>query len=187
MNRTWKIGTTGAGAAASLLAGILSFGGDSDRGKAKTPSAEPMSVVRRDLVGVDRAGSNRRGADTDLRGEGGAAVARAQRMAAVSVPDSTASWATFTGAAVGATEVAADDRAALTVTIPRRVTVVLPQYEGGRPPEATPPTYTPGTAPSVGRSDRQLIVDFGESGTFTPPSADPGESGTFTPPEVIVE
>jgi hypothetical protein len=31
------------------------------------------------------------------------------------------------------------------------------------------------------------VIDFGESGSVTPPSYQPGEPGTFTPPGVIVE
>ena len=180
MNRTWKVGTTSVGAAASLLAGVLAFGGDSDPGEARASSAERASVVRRDLAGAHRADPDLR-VDEIVRRGGGAAVGEAREMV-TSLPEDTrsGSWTTATG-------VVADDGASLTLTIPRRVTIVLPQYEGGRPPGATPPTYTPGTAPSVDRSDRRLIVDLGESGTFTPPAADPGEPGTFTPPEVILE
>lgn len=74
-----------------------------------------------------------------------------------------------------------------TITIPHRITVVLPSYEGGRAPSATAPTYEPGTAPSVKRDGRKIVIDPGESGTWTAPGVDPGERGTFTPPQVIVE
>lgn len=75
----------------------------------------------------------------------------------------------------------------VTITIPHRVTVVMPSYEGGRAPSATAPTYEPGTAPSVERDGRKIVIDPGESGTWTAPEADPGERGTFTPPQVILE
>jgi hypothetical protein len=185
MNGTWKIGAAGAGAAASLLAGLLSLGGDHDAGGAFTRPAGKPSARHHDLVTVHRADSELRADRRRPGGGGDAAVTPGREVAAV--PSGGAASAVPVATGVGAMRAQAGDPGSLTLTIPHRVTIVLPRYEGGRPPEATPPSYTPGTAPSVGRRDRQVIVDLGEPGTFTPPSADPGESGTFTPPEIIVE
>lgn len=75
----------------------------------------------------------------------------------------------------------------VTVTIPREVTVTLPEYEGGRDPWVTPPAYRPGTHPSVEQDGRRVVIDPGESGTWTAPTVDPGEPGAVTPPRLTIE
>lgn len=84
-------------------------------------------------------------------------------------------------------EPAAPDPVTITVTIPRRVTVVLPSYSGGSLPTVTPPQYEAGTAPSVEHRGSQIVIDTGERGTLSPPAMSPGEPPTITPPQVIVE
>lgn len=78
------------------------------------------------------------------------------------------------------------DSDSVSITIPHRVTVSMPGYESGRTPSVTPPSYEGGTAPSVVRDERRIVIDPGESGTWTAPGADPGKPGTFTPPQATV-
>lgn len=182
MNGTWKIGTTSVGAAATLLAGILSLGGGSDPGGAQARSAERTSGPGWDLVGMPAEDV---GAVVATRGDG--LPAASLPTTAASRPADTPVSATVTSVARATGEVREDQPESLSVTIPRRVTVVLPRYEGGRSTEVTPPEYTPGTTPSIETKDNQVIIDLGEPGTFTPPSVRRGEPGTLTPPEVIVE
>lgn len=182
MNGTWKIGTTSVGAAATLLAGILSLGGGSDPGGEQARSVERTSGAGRDLVGMPAEGV----AAVVARDDGMPAAALVAETAA-SPPADTPVAATVTSVARAAGDVREDRPESLSVTIPRRVTVVLPRYEGGRSTEVTPPEYTPGTTPSIETKGNQVIIDLGEPGTLTPPSVRRGEPGTFTPPEVIVE
>lgn len=80
-----------------------------------------------------------------------------------------------------------DNSQAIVVTIPHRVTIVPPRYEGGSAPSATPPYSEGGSDPTITQDGRKIVVDPGESGTWHYPEVDPGQPGTVTGPDVDVE
>ena len=186
MHKNVKIGATGLGAAATLFAAAFSIGGGGQAASGHIAGVSPAarSEVARCLHGCEP--STVRSAFGVLR--------------SIAVPGNASRTESGTTGVLGASAATSTDTASapslipqgsnadrITLKVPRRVTVILPNYEGGSPPRVTPPTYEAGSPPSVEHQGREITIDLGEPGSVTPPAVQPGEPGTFTPPGVIIE
>lgn len=193
MNKNVKIGATGMGAVATLFAATLSLGAGGQGHARPTDSIRGTDIAEadRELTSILST------VDHPRRLAWGTSASHLATSVSDPPDGSTATSGSGLPDGSPGTNAPLDADASnrsgengskgISVTIPRRVTVTFPDYQGGSLPSVTPPSYQPGTPPSVKQNGRQIVIDLGESGSMSPPEVKKGESGTFTPPRIIIE